>query len=193
MNDELVPLVGAIRLQQGRFAEAAPLFERGRALNPHLGRFAFSTAPRWPAWDSSNSAVAAFQAAIKMEPNAADAYLALGMAQRKLGQPEDALATYRKLLRVRPEMWTAISRLASVLAETGQMAEAEAPLRKALVPRARSQAAGRHSQQPVHCAGQPEQACRSAGEPGAHPGAGAGIAQPGQSPHRHPAPAGAVR
>ena len=41
LSDELVPLVGAIRLQQGRFSEAAPMFERARALHPGQARFAY--------------------------------------------------------------------------------------------------------------------------------------------------------
>jgi protein O-GlcNAc transferase len=132
ISDELVPLVGAIRLQQGRFAEAASLFERGRALNPRLGRFAFFHGTALDGLGQFEPAVAAFLAAIKMEPNAADAYLSLGMAQRKLGRPEDAQATYRKLLRAQPENVDGYIALGSVLAETGQMAQAEAPLRMAL-------------------------------------------------------------
>ncbi len=132
ISDELVPLVGAIRLQQGQFAEAASLFERGRALNPRLGRFAFFHGTALASMGQFEQAVSAFLAAIKTEPNAADAYLSLGMAQRKLGRPEDAQATYRKLLRVHPEHVDGYIALGSVLAETGQMAEAEAPLRKAL-------------------------------------------------------------
>jgi tetratricopeptide (TPR) repeat protein len=132
VSDELVPLVGAIRLQQARFAEAAVLFERGRALNPRLGRFAFFHGTALTGMGQFEPAAAAFLTAIKQEPNAADAYLSLGMAQRKLGRPDDALATYRKLLLVHPENVDGYIALGSVLAETGQMAEAEAPLRKAL-------------------------------------------------------------
>jgi tetratricopeptide (TPR) repeat protein len=132
ISDELVPLVGAIRLQQGRFAEAASLFERARALDPRLGRFAFFHGTALASLGQFEQAVPAFLAAIKAEPNAADAYLSLGMAQRKLGRPDDAQATYRKLLRAQPENVDGYIALGSVLAETGQMAEAEAPLRKAL-------------------------------------------------------------
>ena len=132
VSDALVPLLGAIRLQQGRFAEAAPLFERGRALDPRQGRFAFFLGTTLAGMGQMEQAATAFQAAIKLEPNAVDAYLALGMAQRKLGRAEEAQATYRKLLRAHPENVDGYIALSSVLAETGQMAEAEAPLRKAL-------------------------------------------------------------
>ena len=132
IGDELVPLVGAIRLQQGRFSEAAPAFERARALHPGQARFVFLHGAALAGMNQLDQAVAAFQAAIKQDPNFADPYLALGKVQRKLGQPQEAQNTYRKLLRVQPNNVDAYIALSSALAESGQMAEAEAPLRRAL-------------------------------------------------------------
>ena len=131
-KDEIVPLIGAIRLQQGRFAEAAPMFERARMLHPAEPRFAFLHGTALAGMQQFAPAISAFQAVIKMAPNIPDAYLALGQAQRKLGQSEDAQNTYRKLLRMQPENVDAYIALSSALAETGQFAEAEAPLRRAL-------------------------------------------------------------
>jgi tetratricopeptide (TPR) repeat protein len=131
-NDEMAPLIGAIRLQQGRFAEAAPMFERARALHPGEPRFAFLHGTALAGMQQFAAAVSAFQAVIKMAPNIPDAYLALGQAQRKLGRSEDAQNTYRKLLRLHPENVDAYIALSSALAETGQFEEAEAPLRRAL-------------------------------------------------------------
>ena len=133
MHDELVPLVGVIRLQQGRFPEAAPLFERARRLNPHEVRFAFLHGTALAGMERFAEAVPAFQAAIKLQPNIADPYLALGQAQRKLGQLEEAQDTYRKLLRLQPNNIDGYVALSSALAESGQFAEAEAPLRRALL------------------------------------------------------------
>jgi len=132
MSDELVPLVGAIRLQQERFSEAAPMFERARALHPREVRFAFLHGTALAGMDQFAQAVSAFQAVIKQEPNIADAYLALGRAQRKLGQFEEAQNTYRKLLRLKPDNVDGYIALSSVLAEMGNFAQAEAPLRRAL-------------------------------------------------------------
>ena len=131
-GDELVPLVGAIRLQQGRFAEAAPLFERARALHPGEARFAFLHGTALAGMSRFEQAVSAFQATIRLQPNIADPYLAAGQAQRKLGQFEEAQNTYRKLLRVLPDNVDGYIALGSVLAEIGQFAQAEAPLRRAL-------------------------------------------------------------
>jgi tetratricopeptide (TPR) repeat protein len=132
VDDALVPLVGAIRLQQGRFAEAAPLLERARTLHPAQGRFAFLHGTALAGLQQFEQAIAAWQAAIRQEPNFADPYLALGRAQRKLGQQKEAMNTYRKLLRVQPNNVDGYIALGSVLAELGQFAEAEAPLRRAL-------------------------------------------------------------
>jgi len=131
-NDLLVPLIGAIRLQQGRFAEAAPLFERARALHPGQVRFAFLHGTALAGLQQQEQAIAAWQAAIKLDPNFADPYLALGRVQRKLGQLPDAQNTYRKLLRALPNNVDGYIALSSALAEAGQFASAEAPLRRAL-------------------------------------------------------------
>jgi tetratricopeptide (TPR) repeat protein len=132
LSDELVPLVGAIRLQQGRFSEAAPMFERARALHPGQGRFAFLHGTALAGLQQLDQAMSAWQAAIKLDPGFADPYLALGRAQRQLGQPQEGLSTYRKLLRALPSNVDGYIALGSVLAETGQFAQAEAPLRRAL-------------------------------------------------------------
>ena len=133
VNDELVPLVGAIRLQQGRFSEAAPMFERARALYPGQARFIFLHGAALAGLNQLEPAVAAFQAAIRRDPNFADPYLALGKAQRQLGQPQEAQSTYRKLLRLQPNNADGYIGLSSALAEAGQLADAEAPLRRALL------------------------------------------------------------
>jgi tetratricopeptide (TPR) repeat protein len=133
MSDELAPLAGVIRIQQGRFAEAAPLLERARRLHPREVRFAFLHGAALAGMNRFAEAVSAFQAAVKLEPNIADIYLSLGQAQRKLGACEDAQDTYRKLLRIQPNNVDGHIGLSSALAEMGRTEEAEAPLRRALL------------------------------------------------------------
>jgi tetratricopeptide (TPR) repeat protein len=133
LTDELAPLIAMIRLQQQRFSEAAPLFERARALQPHEARFAFLHGLALAGMGEPQHAVPAFQAAIKREPHVAAAYLSLGEAQRKLRLLEEAQATYRKLLRLQPDNVDCCMALSSVLMEMEQAAEAEAPLRRALL------------------------------------------------------------
>jgi tetratricopeptide (TPR) repeat protein len=142
LTDDLVPTLAMIRLQQGRFPEAAQLFERARAVYPRDGRFAFLHGAALGEMGQLDKAIPAYQEAVKREPNV-PAYLSLGDAQRKLGQLPAAQATFRQLLRLAPDNVDALLALSSVLMESGQPADAEAPLRKALrhAPDSKAQAA----------------------------------------------------
>ena len=133
IKDDLLPLLATIRLQQGRFCEAAPMFERVRALCPGDARFAFLHGAALAGMEQLDKAVPAFQEAIKRDPSLADAYLALGQAQRKLGQLQEAQSTTRKLLRAQPQNVDGYMALSSVMVDMGELAQAEAPLRRALL------------------------------------------------------------
>src|ERR1700722_416838 len=69
LRADLVPLAGAIRLQQGRFSEAAPMFERARALHPAHARFAFLHGTALAGLQQLDAAIGAWQDAIKQDPN----------------------------------------------------------------------------------------------------------------------------
>jgi tetratricopeptide (TPR) repeat protein len=133
MTDELVPTLAMIRLQQGRFPEAAQMFERARAIYPRDSRFVFLHGAALAGMGQWDKAIPAFQEAIKREPHMMPAYLSLGDAQRKLRQLPEAQATFRKLLRLAPDNADGLLALSSVLMEMGQPADAEVPLRKALL------------------------------------------------------------
>jgi tetratricopeptide (TPR) repeat protein len=133
MTDELVPILAMIRLQQGRFPEAAQMFERARAITPRDSRFVFLHGAALAGMGQWEKAVPAFQEAIKREANMMPAYLSLGDAQRKLRLLPEAQATFRKLLRLAPDNADGLLALSSVLMEMGQPADAEVPLRKALL------------------------------------------------------------
>ena len=133
MKDELVSTLAMIRLQQGRLPEAAQLFERARAIAPLDARFAFLHGAALAGMGQLDQAVPAFQEAIKREANMLPAYLSLGDAQRKLRQLPEAQATFRKLLRLAPDNPDGLLALGSVAMEMGQPADAEVPLRKALL------------------------------------------------------------
>ncbi len=132
ISDEVAPLLGAIRLQQNRFADAAPLFARVRASAPREARFAHLHGMALAGLGRLADAAAAFQDAIRREPTACAPYMALGDAQRKLGQWDDAQSTFRKLLRQEPENVDALMALSAALVETGDPAQAEVALRRAL-------------------------------------------------------------
>jgi uncharacterized protein (TIGR02466 family) len=133
MRDELMPLIGAIRIRQERWFEAEPLLERARAIHPRAARFAYLHGAALAGMGELAQAVPAYQAAIRQEPDVAGAYLALGDAQRRLGHFQDAQNTFRKLLRMHPGHVQGYVFLSAVLAEAGDLAAAEAPLQRALL------------------------------------------------------------
>jgi len=133
MRDELVPLIGAIRIRQERWSEAVPLLERARAMHPREARFAYLHGAALAGMGKLALAVSAYHAAIKHEPDVAAAYLALGDAQRRLGHFQDAQNTFRKLLRIHPGNVQGYLILSAVLAEAGDLAAAEVPLQQALL------------------------------------------------------------
>src|ERR1700749_797607 len=63
--DELAPLIGAIRIHQERWSDAAPLLERAGACHPREARFAYLHGMALANTDRVAQAVPAFQAAIK--------------------------------------------------------------------------------------------------------------------------------
>jgi tetratricopeptide (TPR) repeat protein len=132
ITDELAPLLGAIRLEQNRPSEAAPLFARARASAPREARFAFLHGKALAGMGRVADAAAAFRDAIKHEPKANAPYLALAEAQVALGQFDEAQSVLRKLLRREPENIAALMMLASVLSDAGDPAAGEPVLRRAL-------------------------------------------------------------
>jgi tetratricopeptide (TPR) repeat protein len=109
------------------------MFEQARALFPRDVRFAFLHGAALAGLEQWDRAVPAFQEAIKRDANLLPAYLGLGDAQRKLRQLPEAQTTFRKLLRLAPDNADGLLALSSVLMEMGQPADAEVPLRKALL------------------------------------------------------------
>ena len=132
IGDEVAPLLGAIRLQQNRHVDAAPLLARARATAPREARFAYLHGMALAGLGRLAEAAGAFRDAIRREPASSALYLALGDTQRKLGEWDNAQSTFRKLLRQEPENVEALVALSAVLVDTGDPAQAEGPLRRAL-------------------------------------------------------------
>lgn len=132
VSDEAAPLLGAIRLQQKRADEAAPLFARARRLAPREPRFAYLHGLALTGLQRLEDSVAAFREAIRLDARASAPWLALADALTRLGRLEEAQATLRKLLRQEPENIQALTALAAASIEAGDPESAIAPLRRAL-------------------------------------------------------------
>ena len=52
------------------------------------------------AWEQKQDAVTAYQKAIALKPDFADAHVALGVALQDLGRIDEAIASYRQALAI---------------------------------------------------------------------------------------------
>ena len=85
--------------------------------------------------DDPETAAAAFEAAVRADPESADARLALGLAYRALERPEAALEALREAVALRPDSYEALVAVADVAASTGGFEETVTSLEQALAIR----------------------------------------------------------
>jgi hypothetical protein len=88
----------------------------------------------WYAYRAGDHAGAAalYQQALQADPDNADSWCLLGIAQRAGGRPEDAAASHREALRLKPDFIEAWSNLGNALVDAGQPEEALAAFAEAL-------------------------------------------------------------
>lgn len=115
LHADALHLLGVVRAQGGQVREAIALIAQAAALNPasaaYRGNLAKATRGDWPA--------------------VAAGLRAAGDALFDLGHPALALPCYRAAVTVRPDDETAWANLALARRDTGRVAEALAPMRRA--------------------------------------------------------------
>lgn len=115
LHADALHLLGVVRAQGGQVREAVTLIAQAVALNPasaaYRGNLAKATRGDWPA--------------------VAAGLRAAGDALYDLGHPALAVPCYRAALTVRPDDETAWGNLALARRDTGRVAEALAPMRRA--------------------------------------------------------------
>lgn len=77
-----------------------------------------------------NEAAMAYQRCLQLDPNYAKAYSNLGLALRRMGQPEAAVGLYEKALELAPDDIATWKNLWAVAAELGDSARAEKCLKR---------------------------------------------------------------
>jgi tetratricopeptide (TPR) repeat protein len=80
-------------------------------------------------------AASAYERALQLQPDHADAWLNLGAAYRRLERIEDAAACARRVLELRPDDPRGLNNLANVLAAQGRLEEAARCYRRSLAIR----------------------------------------------------------
>ncbi|HWN82064.1 MAG TPA: tetratricopeptide repeat protein, partial [Candidatus Udaeobacter sp.] len=115
--------LGAWALREGKPGEALDYLARVRRRRPDLGRGYVLTGEAHLALSHFDSAAAAFQTAIGLEPAEPRARIGLGKAQLALGRPEAAAASWRPVLGQIGDP-TLLQRIAVVYDSLGQAAAA---------------------------------------------------------------------
>ncbi len=96
-------LMGVVRLQQNRLAEAVDFLRKAVAQNPTVPVAQFNLGLALAGAERHAEALAAFDAAIAADPNAGEAHEARGNAFAQLGRQQDALAAWQTALRFAPQ------------------------------------------------------------------------------------------
>ena len=131
-DPEVLNMLGAIRLSQGRLAEAVPLLAQGRAAAPREPMLACNLGRALAGLGRVTEAGEAFHAAIKLRPDFVDARFELGQLLHRTRKFEEAEKVFRQLLRIMPGHLHAKMALGAALADGGRPQEAEVPLRRGL-------------------------------------------------------------
>ena len=125
-------LMGAVRLHQGRFAEAEQLLAHARSGDPRNALYAYGHGGALARLGRGEDAIQAWRTAVKLKPAFAAAWRDLAALQERLGQNEDAANTCRKWLKALPGDGGAVLALSGLLIQDEQAGAAESLLARAL-------------------------------------------------------------
>jgi tetratricopeptide (TPR) repeat protein len=117
-------MLGAIRAQEGRLAEAADSFERSVRANPRSPETWYNLGlvrQREGRWDA---ALEAYGRALALRPGMVEALTNRGLAYERLGRRDEARASYEAALREAPDHFEALANLGALELESGRFAEA---------------------------------------------------------------------
>ncbi|HEX4271639.1 MAG TPA: tetratricopeptide repeat protein [Rhizomicrobium sp.] len=131
-NPDLLNIAGTLRMNQGRPAEAAGLFQQAATAAPREPIFAFNLGLTLSRLGRMEEAEAALRAALKCNPDFVQALFELGALLHRTGKLDDAEKHIRKVLRLAPDMAHAALALAAILVDAGRPDEAETAARKGL-------------------------------------------------------------
>ena len=131
-NPDLLNIAGTLRMNQGRVAEAAGLFNQAALAAPLEPIFAFNLGMALSRLGRTEEAETALRAALKHSPDFAAAIFELGALLHRTGRLDEAEKNIRKVLRLSPALPHADLALAAILVDAGRPAEAEIASRKGL-------------------------------------------------------------
>jgi predicted O-linked N-acetylglucosamine transferase (SPINDLY family) len=131
-NFDAAHLAGTLELQRGRAAEAVPILEAARRLEPKSAVCAMRLGAAFNALGRAAEAEAALRVAARLDPKLPEAWLHLGHALEQLGRMDDAAAAAERALSVKPDHAEACDYLGAILVATRGHAAAEPHLVRAV-------------------------------------------------------------
>ncbi len=129
---DLLNIAGTLRMNQGRLAEAAGLFNQAALAAPHEPIFAFNLGMTLSRIGRTEEAETALRTALKHNPDFAPAIFELGALLHRTGRLDEAEKYIRRVLSLTPILPHADLALAAILVDAGRPAEAETASRKGL-------------------------------------------------------------
>jgi protein O-mannosyl-transferase len=123
--------LGTVLLRLKRFDEAVAHHREAVRIRPEY-LFLFNLGNAYVDTGQTSEAIAQYQQALKLDPNASAAHHNLGLVLQAQGKAQEALAEFQTALRLQPDYESAEYHLANRLADSGQLDEAIAHYQAAL-------------------------------------------------------------
>jgi protein O-GlcNAc transferase len=131
-HPDALNLLGVVMRQQQRLDESQRWVRLAIAAAPSDARYPFNLGETLRAMEQYESAVAAYQSSLELDPHNAPAWHAMGMALEKLGRDERAIEAYRGGIGENGGLMSAHQSLFDALWRLQRLAEAEAAARAAI-------------------------------------------------------------
>lgn len=131
-HPDVLNVLGAVRLYQGRPAEAVEVLVRGRTAAPRDAGMALNLGRALGGLGRLDEAEAALRDAVALQRDGIEARFELATLLHRRGQLEDAEHLFLAVLRAAPALTHAMLALGAVLVDQGRAGEAETVLRRAL-------------------------------------------------------------
>jgi Tfp pilus assembly protein PilF len=123
--------LGGLLMARGDLSQACSHFETALRFRPGLASARYNYGVALARLQRFDEAQPQMEAAVRADPTSAGSHQVLGALLAVKGQRERAVAEYREALRLQPTFGRALTGLAGLLAEAGDVAGAEALLRRA--------------------------------------------------------------
>jgi protein O-GlcNAc transferase len=130
---EALHLLGVLRVQQNRSADALPLFEQALAINPHATDALANSATALMAVGRPVDALGRLEVLQALKPTDAQTLYSKGVVLAALGRRDEAIAAYDAAITIRPDHWLAMFNLGNEHAAAARYLEALPVFDKALV------------------------------------------------------------